>query len=273
MQKIVSILLIIINSHFAFSQSKKQYPYYNNIPTKNGIQQYIDRNKSNILNLVENFIGDSIRSYHIKTDNLSEYMDYDSLEAGRFYPEDEIIITNELKYYDYELGLVPKWKQKEFNSNTKFVKGVLIHEFTHVYIYQFIYDCLENNIPIFHDYINFNMFPGIRTYYSSEFIEEGICEYMVMKLREGIFRDYKFECNSKATESDIREFLLVQNTYGIKYQYSRAFVERIFENNSFKKALLIIFTCRPPSYEELLCPDLYYQRLMKQAENYPAMRQ
>ena len=269
MQKAVTIALVLINSHFGLSQSKKQYEYNNDIPTKNGIQQYIDRNKSNILNLVENFVGDSIRTYHIKTDNLSEYMDYDSLEAGRFYPEDEIIITNELKFYDYELGFVPKWKQKEFKSNTKFLKGVLIHEFVHVYIYQYIYDCLGNNIPIFHDYINFNMFPGIRSYYSSEFIEEGICEYVVMKLKEGIFGDFKLDCKTPATESDKREFMEVQNTYGIKYQYSRAFVQRIFENYSFKKALLIILTCQPPSYEELLCPELYYERLMKNAENYP----
>lgn len=272
MQKIITIVLVLTNSAFAFSQSKKQYEYHNNIPTKNGIQQYIDLNKSNVLNMIENFIGDSIRSFHIKTDNLSEYVDYDSLEAGRFYPEDEIIITNELKFYDYELDFVPKWKQKEFDNNTRFVKSVMIHEFIHVYIYQFIYDCLGNNIPIFHEYINFSMFPGIRSYYTSEFIEEGICEYVVMKLREGIFSDYKLNCNDRATESSIREFMRIQNTYGIKYQYSRAYVQRIFESHSFKEALLIILTCNPPSYEELLCPDLYYQRLMKHAENYPVMR-
>lgn len=267
MQKVVKIVLVLITTTFAFSQNKKQYQYYNNIPTKTGIEHYIDLNKSSVVNTIENFIGDTIFSYSIKTDNLSEYQDYDSLEAGRFYPEDEIVITNELRFYDYELNFLPKWKQKEFDNNNKFVKGVLIHELIHLYIYQFIFDCLENNISINNEYINFNMFPKIKSYYASKFIEEGICEYAVMKLKEGIFSDYKPDFLDGYSEVNVRKFMQVQNTYGIKYQYSRTYVQKIFEANSFKKALLIIFTCKPPSYEELLCPDQYYNRLMKHAED------
>jgi hypothetical protein len=267
MQKVVTIVLVLITSTFAFSQNKKQYQYHNNIPTKYGIQHYIDLNKSSVVNTVENFIGDTIFSYSIKADNLSEYQDYDSLEAGRFFPEDEIVLTNELKFYDYELSFVPKWKQKEFDNNTKFVKGVLIHEFIHLYTYQFIYDCLGNNIPINNEYFNFNMFPSRKSYYASEFIEEGICEYVVMKLKEGIFSDYKLDCLDGDSEVNVSKFTQIQNTYDIKYQYSRTYVQRIFEKNSFRKALLIIFTCKPPSYEELLCPDKYYSRLVKHAED------
>lgn len=267
MQKVVTIVLILITTSFAFGQSKKQYQYHNNIPSKNGVQHYIDLNIRSVVNTVENFIGDTIFSYSIKTDNLSEYHGYDSLEAGRFYPEDEIIITNEPKFYDYELIFVSKLKQKEFNNNTKFVKGVLIHELIHLYIYQFIHESLENNIPINSEYINFNMFPAIKSYYALEFIEEGICEYVVMKLREGIFSDYKPDCPDGESEINIRKFSQIQNTYDIRYQYSRTYVQRIFENNSFRKALLIIFTCKPPSDEELLCPDQYYNRVMKNAED------
>jgi hypothetical protein len=260
MQKTITVILALITTSFAFSQNKKQYQYHNNMPTRYGIQQYIDLNKTSIVNAVENFIGDTIISYSIKTDNLSEYQDYDSLEAGRFFPEDEIVITNELKFYDYELAFVPKWKQKEFNYNTKFVRAVLIHEIIHLYIYQFISNCLENNVPVNSEYINFNMVPSIKSYYSSEFIEEGICEYVVMKLREGIFSDYKQDCLD-GNEANVRKFMQMQNTYGIKYEFSRTYVQKIFENNSFRKALLNIFTCKPPSYEELLCPDKYYFRL------------
>lgn len=266
MQKVFKILLILITIDLAFSQNKKQYQYHNNIPTKFGIEHYIDLNKSSIVNTVEDFIGDSIFSYSVEVDNLSEHQDYDSLEAGRFYPEDEIVITNELKFLDYELIFVPKWKQREFKNNTKFVKGVLIHEFIHLYIYQFIHDCLGNNIPINNEYINFNMFPSIKSYYASEFIEEGICEYAVMKLREGIFSDYKPDWLNLHSPDNVKKFTRIQNTYVIKYLYSRTYVQRIFENNSFKKALLIILSCKPPSYEELLYPDQYYHRLMKNAQ-------
>ncbi len=267
MQKVVTIVLVLATTGFALSQNKKQYQYDNNIPTKNGIHHYIDLNIGSILNTVENFIGDSIFSYSIKTDNLSEYQGYDSLEAGRFYPEDEIIITNEPKFHDYELIFVPKWKQKEFDFNTKFVKGVIIHELIHLYIYQFIYDCLKNNIPVNSEYFNFSIYPGIKSYYASEFIEEGICEYVVMKLREGIFSDYKLDSSEGDSAVTVKKFMQIQNTFDIKYQYSRTYVQKIFEKNSFRKALLIIFTCKAPSYEELLSPDLYYDRLIKHEED------
>lgn len=263
MRKVVTLAVVILINTIGFSQNKRLYQYQNNIPTKFGIQHYIDQNKESIINTVENFIGDTIISYSITIDNLSEYMNSDSIEAGRFYPENEIVITNELKYYDYELIFVPKWKQKEFDYNTKFVKGVLIHELIHLYIYQFINDCSENDLPINSEYNYFNLFP-VRKHYASDFIEEGICEYVVMKLKEGIFNDCKIECIDD--EINTKKFLQLQNSFGIKYIYSRTLVNRILENNSFKTALLVIFTCEPPSYEELLCPDHYYQRLLKHAE-------
>jgi hypothetical protein len=267
MQKEVTLVLLLITVTFAFGQDKKKYQYHNNMPTKYGIQHYIDMNQSDVVNTVEKFIGDTIISYSIKVDNLSEYQRYDSLEAGRFYPEDQIVITNQLKFYDYELDLVPRWRQREFDLNTKFVKGVLIHEFIHLYIFQFIYECLENNIPVNSEYVNLNIFPRMESYYSSEFIEEGICEYVVMKLNEGIFRDYELDFTGEDNEKNVGRFMQEQDSYSIRYQYSRTYVQPIFEKYAFKKALLIILTSKPPTYEELLSPDQYYSRLMKHAQN------
>jgi hypothetical protein len=269
MKTVVTIVILLLTTTLSFTQNKKQYDYHKNTPTRTGIEQYIDINKTNVKKLVENFVDDSIYSYEVRVDNLSEYQDYDSLEAGRFYPEDEIIITNQLKFFDYELGFIPKWKQREFSNNNKFVKGVLIHEFVHLYIYQFIYECLGNNVPINSEYYNFNMVPGIRSYYASEFIEEGICEYVVMKLREGIYSEFKPDCINGDTAVNISKFKEIQNSYCIKYQYSRNYVQSIFDNNSFKKALLMILTCKPPSYEELVTPDRYYNRLEKHSEDIP----
>lgn len=267
MKKAFFIVMVLITTSVVKGQNKKQYPYADNIPTRSGIQHYIDQNQKSILGSVENFIGDSIRSYSIRVDDLSEYLDPDSLEAGRFYPEDEIIISNEGKFYDYELSFVPKWKQKEFNYNTRFVKSVLIHEFIHLYIYQFIYDCLDKHIPINSEYINFNLVPRIGSYYSSELIEEGICEYVVMKLREGIFNEFNLECQGFSGEGDLSKLMHSQNINTVKYQYSRLIVERIFENNSFRESLQVIFTAKPPTYEELLCPEKYYNRLNMHAED------
>lgn len=268
MLKHFTLVLLLLTTAFAYSQDKKKYQYENNIPTRYGIQHYIDLNAERVVKAVEDFIDDTIVSYSIKVDNLSEYQRYDSLEAGRFYPEDQIVITNQLKFYDYELNFVPKWRQKEFDLNTRFVKGILIHELVHLYIFQFIYECIEKNIPVNNEYININIFPRMVSYYASEFVEEGICEYVVMKLNEGIFMDYKLDFHgSSSSEDKVNKFMQIQNSYGARYQYSRAYVQPIFDKYSFKEALLAVFTSKPPSYEELVDPKQYYTRLMEHAEN------
>jgi hypothetical protein len=111
------------------------------------------------------------------------------------------------------------------------------------------------------------MIPNRKSYYASEFIEEGICEYVVMKLREGIFSEYRLNCPGSNIAAEIKKFNQQQNTYTIRYQYSRTYVQKLFENTSFRKALLNILTNKPPSYEELMCPDLYYKRLMTQSKD------
>lgn len=265
MQKVVPILLIFTHV-IVYSQNKNQYQYNDNIPSKRGIQHYIDMNTERIVKTIESFIGDTINSYNIIVDDLSEYMVHDSLETGRFYPEDEIIISNEPKFFDYELSLVPKWKQKQFISNTKFVKGVLIHELIHLYVYQFITECLSRNIPVSNEYLYFNRFPG-RNFHSAEFVEEGICEYVVMKLNEGIAGEYKLDCIDSQVQDNTSEFMKVQFSQPVRYQYSRAFIQNIFDKYSFRKALLIIITTKAPSIDELLCPEKYYERLNEHASS------
>lgn len=300
---VIITILLSLCSH-SFSQDKKHYQYksiYNKdlnqttyLPTKYGIQHYVSLNEKNIVKQVQDFLDDSIFSYSITVDDLSQYNDYDDNEAGRFSPDDEIIIHNNSNctssnstsnsnyvFYDYELSFIPKWKRKEFVSNTKFVRGTIIHELLHLYIYQFINTCVGEGIPINTEYLNFSTYPK-RSVYGSEFIEEGICEYVVQKLNEGIYSGYKLDCldGYEPDNINVNKFIRVQNKYSIKYEYSRTYVEKIFENkhsnhhiekkfstidakteNNFKEILLLILTNKPPSYQELLCPEQYYYRL------------
>lgn len=244
----ISIILLLPLS--LFSQSKN-YPYQNSIPTKNGIQYYVNTNIRTIVKEVQDYIVDTIYSYSIVVDDLSLYQDYDSLEAGRFYPDDEILITNELKFIDYELKFVPKWKQKTYNHNNKFVKAVIVHELVHLYIYQFI---VENNISIYPDYLNFTT---IRTNnFSSTFIEEGLCEYVVDKMNQSI-------CDDSYVPTSIEEIRDAKNLQKILYVYSSTFLRPYADKLEFKQLLFNILTTKPPSYEELLKARLYYQRLGK----------
>lgn len=232
--------------------SVDKYPYSNSMPTKNGIRYYIEQNKNIVVKQLEDFIGDTLYSYDIRVDDLSDYQNYDSLEAGRFYPDDEIIITDELKFQDYELKFVPKWKQKQYDANNRFVKAVLIHELVHLYIYQVVNDNISTAINP--EYLNFT---SIRTSgFGSTFIEEGICEYVVNCMHENI------NCNTYVPKStaEIRD---EKNRRAIMYIYSQTFVKPYIDSLGFKKALINILTSKPPSYEELLKPELYYGRLDK----------
>ncbi len=231
------------------SAQSKNYQYQNSIPTKNGIQYYIDINIKKIVKQVQDYIGDTIYSYNIRVDDLSLYSDYDSLEAGRFYPDDEILITNELKFLDYELEFVPKWKQKQYSNNNKFVKAVVVHELVHLYIYQFV---VENNEIIFPDYLNFST---MRTNgFGSTFVEEGLCEYVVGKMNQSI-------CDNSYVPTSIDEIRDAKNRQKILYIYSPTFIRPYADKMSFRQLLINILGSKPPSYEELLKPMLYYERL------------
>lgn len=221
------------------------------MPTKNGIQYYVSTNADKIVKQVQEFIGDTIYSYSINVDDLSLYNDYDSLEAGRFYPDDEILVTNELKYCDYELKFLPRWKQKTYSNNNKFVKTVIIHELVHLYVYQFINDNREK-YDFYPDYLNFTV---IRTNsFTATFIEEGLCEYVVNKMNESI-NDFHY------APTCIDEIRNPENKSTILYVYASTFLKPFADTLDFKEMLIKILCNKPPSYEELLKPKDYYRRI------------
>jgi hypothetical protein len=253
--------VILLSLFFLSPIKEKEYPYKNGIPTSRGIEYYVKLNEQKIVNEYQAFVKDTLYDYYISTDNLSLYMDYDSLESGRFYIPNEIIITNELKYTDYELALVPKWKRKSLVESNQFVKAVLIHELTHVYFFQVMDFMKIMNMEVAMEYnYGIRMYPNMELRFGSEFIEEGICEYMVQKMNESI--PYQNIYQPK-TKEDIRQ---KYNYVDIKYKYSSWYVKEfmdltIQQYGDIKTGIMIILSNKPPTYEEILNPNLFFNRL------------
>jgi len=250
MKSIILILLLLVT---------------NNHVTKEGIADYVNQNKDKIVKEFETSINDRIYSYNIIVDDLSLYQDYDSMEAGRFYPENEIIITDELKYVNYEYH--KNVTDLIYVNLNKYVKAVVIHELMHLYLYQLIDDLLLDNYSIHYDYIASVKNLGKHDYidnnisnnasinlYGASFIEEGICEYIVCKMKQSICDNTKYKYSVDYIKQN-------QNTYEIKYIYSRMFLQDFLNQQGLKQGLLIILSNAPPTYIEMANPELYYSRL------------
>ena len=253
--------VILLSLLILSPQKANEYPYKNGVPTSKGIEYYIKINEQKIVNQYQAFVKDTLYDYYISTDDLSLYMDYDSLESGRFYIPNEVIITNELKYTDYELEFVSKMKRKTLIENNQFVKAVLIHELTHVYFYQVMDEMKIKEMNVSPEYnYGIRLYPNFESKFGSEFIEEGICEYAVQKMNESVpyLNIYKPQTKD--------ELYSTYNTVNVKYKYSSWYVkdfldQMIRDYGSIKIGIMIILSNKPPTYEEILNPNLYFNRL------------
>jgi len=50
-------------------------------------------------------------------------------------------------------------------------------------------------------------------------------------------------------------------SYEIKYKYSSYYLKPFLDTTDFKKGVKILLHNSPPTYEEILNPDMYYGRL------------
>ena len=73
-------------------------------PTSKGIDNYIERNEYQFVIDYQNFIDDTlIYEPFISTDDISDYVGMTENTAGFFERPDNIVISNDTKYMDYEL--------------------------------------------------------------------------------------------------------------------------------------------------------------------------
>jgi len=249
MMPLVTILLLLLYSPVS-GQNEFRY-YAHGEPTAKGIARYVYIHENEFVKEYTDFIEDSLQEYSITVDNLSLYMQYDTIEMGRYYYPTEIIITDETKYIDYAVDSLVPWEKKSIISN-KFVKGCVFHELTHIWIQQIMREMRYLGMAISPEYSNFRLYHEVNRGYGAEFLEEGICEYVASEAGEILFPDRVIPDYSKGW-----------NSFEIKYLYAEYYVRPIMERSgNMKDGIMKILQTPPPTQEEIQYPHLFYERTL-----------
>jgi hypothetical protein len=262
MIKISHILFLLLLTSFlvpSFSPNdppdKLQYKFGR--PTTKGINDYIKTFEYDLIMEFKEFIKDTIllvNDVWIESDNLSEYTEHDSLELGRFYIPNDIIITNEEMFLDYDVDMMSKWKKATYVETNQFVKATVMHELTHFYFYLVILRMKQFKRPVMPEYkTGINLLPNNSL--GLEFIEEGVCEYVTIRMGETV--PYKNDYKPTST----KEIVEKRNTHNIKYKHSYFFVKSLLDTAGLQRGIEILISNPPPSTEEILHPEKFYERL------------
>lgn len=234
----------------------QDYPLKKGKPTSKGIEQYIEDKSESIKNEYQKFIGDTLHSVWIYAEDLSDYVSNDSLELGWYYPH-EIFITTSEKFLAYDIDDLSPRKQAKSAGNNKFVKSAIVHELTHNYIHQILLEMRSVDSIRVHKAFHSNLILlNAQESYGRSFIEEGLCEYMTEKMGEIFPPDH---VNPPETIEDLMDNT---NIYEIKYKYSSHILKPFLDTIAFKDAVKIFLHNPPPSYREILEPELYFNRLV-----------
>jgi hypothetical protein len=238
---------------FLLSFNPQKDPNYNKQgrPSTSGIDAYIKNNQENLIKEYE-FLVDTLYDVYMFTENLKETAEG---ELGQFYLPDYIVITNEESFIAYEFKDLSKYKQRTISPDERTVKSVVFHELTHAYFNQTLITMKSNNLYVSPEYGNFRMFPTPASRFGAEFIEEGICEYMIFYLNESL------QSQEIQIPTSTEQLLNKINKVDVFYRYSVFYVEKILRQYGVKKGIEILIGNKPPTYEEILKPKLFYDRL------------
>lgn len=253
MKTLAFILLLLITINIS-----NDYPLKHGKPTSKGIERYIEVERDSLVIEYQKYINDTLFDVWIYAKDLTYYVDHDSVELGRYYPNEEIIISTAELFIAYELADLSKYKRALIEESNKFVKSTVFHELTHDYIDQITREMqYVDKIHVDGSYQT-NIWI-IRTYemFGSTFIEEGLCEYMTEDMGEIIPPKRVFIPKTK------EDLLNRNNKYKVNYKYSSHYLKTFLDTIGFKKGVKILLHNSPPTYEEILKPDLFFNRLIK----------
>ena len=229
-----------------------QDEYKRGRPTSKGVDKYVERNEYQFVIDYQNHVGDTLfYEPFISSDDLTKYYHYTGVESGWFERPDNIIVNNHSQYIDYELSRLSRFRKSQYREATMFVRAVVMHELTHAYVYQIMMKCQYDKTLEYEWRQGLRMLPTDNWF--TEFIEEGICEWVVEDMGEMIGYDEEVVLIKKDLDN--------RNSYEIKYRYSKQFVSPIIEEFGLEAAIYMVLSNAPPNREEVLNPKQYYDRL------------
>lgn len=250
MTKVLLILLLLVPI-----QEKQDYPLKNGRPTSRGIDRYVEENAEALIQEFQEFIGDTLYNANIYTEDLSRNQDEYPLELGNYFPN-EIFISNAEVFVAYELEGLSKNSRDTILSSNLFVKAAVFHELMHHYIYQLSIEMLRrDSIQVDRAYQSFFRIYSNREDPGRRFIEEGICEYVTLKMKETITRRRPYIPKKSS------DLVPVENAYKVFYKYSAYSLTDFLDTSGLKQGIKILLHNRPPSTEEILNPELFFARL------------
>jgi hypothetical protein len=233
----------------------QDYPLEDGIPTRKGIERYIADMGDSLVMEYQHFIQDSLYDILVYTDDFGRYSAQDSLELGWYYMG-EVIISSDARFLGYELNDLSKRDRALHAESNKFVKSTVFHELTHHYLH-IIEREMYNVDSIFADPAYRSGLRLVRwpAEFGATFIEEGLCEYQCGKMGEIIVPKKPF------IPRTIEELTGSMNRYDVTYKYAAHYLETFLDTTGFKKGVKILLYNSPPSFEEILNPELFFQRL------------
>jgi hypothetical protein len=250
MTKALFILLLLFPI-----QEKQDYPLKNGRPTSKGIDRYVEENAEKLVLEFQEFIEDTLYNTNIYTEDLSKNADQSPLELGNYYPN-EIFINNAEVFIAYELETLKRSSRDTIRSTNLFVKAAVFHELMHHYIYQVGIEMLRtDSIEVDRAYQTFFRIYSDRGDPGPRFIEEGICEYATLKMKETITQRRPY------IPKKVSDLSKPENAYKIFYKYSTYSLTEFLDTTGLKQGMKILLHNRPPSSEEILDPDLFFARL------------
>jgi hypothetical protein len=150
--------------------------------------------------------------------------------------------------------MLSKYKRRTLIEANNFVKAVLFHELTHCYFSQVIREMRMYEMHVSLEYNDFSLIP--RNSFGSKFIEEGVSEYVIIKMGEEVVSDKGYIPES------IEEISNKENEFTILYKYSAQYLKPFIDDLGIKKAIQVLAGNSPPTLEEILFPARFYSRLV-----------
>ena len=233
----------------------------NDRPTTQGINEYIKANKNALIDEYTSYIKDTIyNDVYISTEDFSKLNDYNKETVGTTIFNQsysyEIIINNEPKFAGYDLNLMSKSQKRTLTQFDQFVKATIFHELTHVYINQCLLEMRMKNMYVDPEYDNnVHIYPNYEMKFGSEFIQEGICQYVIEKKHEIV--EYSNIFIPKTRE----ELIDSSKTFEVKYQYSSYWLKNFLDSKGLKNGIFILLGNRPPSYDEMINSKSFFDNL------------
>ena len=156
----------------------------------------------------------------------------------------------------YELFGFSKFKRVLLGGReSRIVKSTILHEIGHAYFYQMMIRMRMDNMEINKEYLNQRSYAGYDMSFGKEFIEEGTSQYLVWSMRECIMPKMFYKPDT------VEDLLDPYNEYPVKYEYSVCYLRDFYDLHGIKEGMRILLSNSPPTYEEILHPKAFFDRL------------